>query len=233
MLPFQSASDMFQGQMRSRLGFGPSSPGQSGSPAGGESSWHAPALGVLPTGPARIGPNGPNGPYGGGSSTGMPDGPARIGPNGPNGPYGGGSSTGPLDGSTRNNGGSVLGGWNLGGSYNPSAPQAPKPFLDLSSLNNPGKGSSFDYGATANTAINGAVANPYGPLGHSQDTSRYGRGYLDPSVGVPGSMAYTPLSGGYGYPAYGVNAQMMPDQFANMNPNYGFYGSTTPYGYGG
>jgi hypothetical protein len=299
MLPFPSASDQFQQQMRGRLGFGPSSqspagPNGSTGPYGGGSS-----TGMTEGSRGGFGPaNSPMGPYGGGSSTGPmqprimnPQGqlnpntgvvgprpgpfgttsagsdssyhaPAMgmppvnhgpVGPNGPGGPYGGGSSTGPVESSTGNN--SVQGGWNLGGSFNPGAPTAPQPLLNLSSLNNPVAGGSvWDYGAQRNTAINGFTANPYG--GNGQTIARApgyfggiyqangtngqsnpdgsGVSYLPQGLGYGGNIApgqqQTYMGGAYGGPGLGGQApQMMPDMFANMNYNLPVYGNVAPY----
>lgn len=258
MLPFQSASGMFQDQMRSKLGFGPSNPspastmtparplpGGFGQPPGntgplppghimdGQGRLGGSGTGAMTGGMPNGGVVGPRtGPYGSpaaGDATGHAPGmgmpPVNHGPlppNGPGGPYGGGSSTGPVESSTGNNGGSVLGGWNLFGAFNPTAPQAPKPFLNLSSLSNPSMGGSFDYGATANTAINGTMANPYGPGGVA---TRHSAGSLYPN----GGTSYTPQGGIYGAMGYGANPQIMPDMFANMNYNAPVYGNVAAY----
>ena len=257
MLPFPSASGMFQQQMRSRLGFGPSNPpmGGIGQPPANTGPM---APGRIMDGQGRLGGVGtgavtggmPNGgvvgprssPFGspaaGGDSTshapGMglpPVNTGPIGPNGPGGPYGGGSSTGPVESGQRSTG-NILGydgGFNLGGAFNPVAPKAPAPFLNFDSLNKPvAAGQSFDYGANANTAIMGKTNNPYGPNGYSQDSSRFASGYLHPEYGQPGAMIYSPSSGGYGA-NFNQAPALMPDQFANMNYNLPVYGNIAPY----
>ena len=259
MMPLmQNASDMFQQQMRGRLGFGPSNQGPTSTmtppkPLGG---FGQPPGNTGPIGPKPI--MDPSGRLGGGGTGAMTGGysnggvvgprpgpfgspaagdsgnhipgfgqpPTNTGPlppNGPGGPYGGGSSTGPVESgqsSTGNN--SVPGGWNLGGAFNPTAPQAPQPFLNFDSLNKPVQaGQSWDYGAQANTAINGMTSNPYGPSGMSVQHSA---GSLYPG----GGTSYVPGSGMYGS-NFNQAPSLMPDQFANMNYNLPVYGNVAAY----
>jgi hypothetical protein len=110
----------------------------------------------------------------------------------------------------------------LGGAFNPTAPQAPKPFLNFDSLNKPVQaGQSWDYGAQANTAINGQVSNPYG--GNAQT---FQRGTGNPLSG--GSVSYIPQGGVYGS-NFNQAPSMMPSQFGNMNYNLPVYGNFAPY----
>lgn len=264
MLPFPSASGMFQQQMRGRLGFGPSNPPMGGignehtpiHPLGGGLGQPAGNTGPLPPGrimdgQGKLGGMGtgavtggmPNGgvvgprssPFGspaaGGDSTshapGMglpPVNTGPIGPNGPGGPYGGGSSTGPVE-SSQSSTGNIPGwdgGFNLNGSFNPGRPTPPTPFINFDSLNKPvPAGQLWDYGAAANTAIQGMTANPYGPSGVA---TQHSAGSLYPG----GGTSYTPQGGMYGS-SFSQAPQMMPDQFANMNYNLPVYGNIAPY----
>lgn len=104
MLAQPNAMSMFQNEMRRRLGFGPSQPQASSSPAAGPigmvgnpSGGMSPASGAIP---GMGAPNASTGPYGGGSSTGAMDSGSRGGfgpPNSPTGPYGGGRTNGLQD----------------------------------------------------------------------------------------------------------------------------------------